>query len=171
MFILLMYGAFLAVPVWGVAMVVKLVSVALPGRRPDWAMDLLRWCAAMAAAAAVIVYVIGLGAVQWVAHEAESGAGSSPAEPCRSLDAATLDHLARGEPSYFPLGFDCVLDDGSVVAGSDSYLSLNALAAALVLTALLLVVGLGFVGELRARAAHRTARAGPRKAAPDPLQR
>ncbi|MDR3081509.1 MAG: hypothetical protein LBV60_11390 [Streptomyces sp.] len=147
-----MYGAFLAVPLWAVAMVVKLVSVVLPGRRPDWARDLMHWCAAMMGAAAVIIYVIGLGSVQWAANEAESGAGSSPAEPCRSLDSGTLDHLAGHEPSYFPLGFDCVLDDGSVVAGSGEYPWLNALAATFALAAVVLVLGVHLLDELRIRA-------------------
>ncbi|MGW3496599.1 hypothetical protein [Streptomyces sp. NPDC001020] len=159
MFVLLMYGAFLAVPLWAVAMVVKLVSVVLPGRRPNWARDLTHWCAAMMGAAAVIVYVIGLGSVQWAADDAESGAGSSPAEPCRSLDAGTLDHLAGHEPSYFPLGFDCVLDDGSVVAGSGAYAWLNALAATFALAAVMPVLGVQLLDELRMRAGRKVNRA------------
>ncbi|MEV5611531.1 hypothetical protein [Streptomyces sp. NPDC052225] len=152
MFILLMYGAFLAVPLWGVAVLVKLVSVALPGRRAAWGRDLLRWCAVMAAAAAVLVYVIGLGLVQWAATEAASGANSAPAEPCRHLGSETLGHLAGHEPSYLPLGFDCVLDDGTLVAGSGGYLGFNAVAAAFALTAVLLLIGMGFWDERRARA-------------------
>lgn len=160
LFILLMYGAFLAIPLWAIAMVVKLLSVALPGRRPDWATDLLHWCAAMMAVAAVIVYLIGLGSVQWVTTEAESGAGSSPAAPCRSLGSGTLGHVAGHEPSYFPLGFDCVLYDGSVVAGSGGYAWLNGLTAAFALTAVLLLIGAGFLNEMRARASRKTYGAG-----------
>ncbi|GAA2332331.1 hypothetical protein OKJ48_29895 [Streptomyces kunmingensis] len=145
-------GALLAVPVWVVAVVVKLVSVVLPGRRPHWGRDLLRWSAAMSAAAAVIVYVIGLGKVQWDAHEAQSGAGSSPAAPCRSLPPGTLDQLAGHEPSYLPLGFDCVLDSGQIVAGSGGYNLLNVLAVACALTAMVLVIATGFLDEFSRRA-------------------
>ncbi|WAL93279.1 hypothetical protein [Streptomyces sp. Je 1-369] len=155
MFVLLMYGAMLAAPLWAIAVVVKLVSVALPGRRPDWARDLLGWSSGMAAVGAVITYAIGLGSVQWHASEAESGAGSSPAVPCRSLPPDALDRLAGHEPSYVPLGFDCLLDDGSVVAGSGSYTLLNAAAAAFALAAVVALIAVGFVDEYRARAARR----------------
>ncbi|MFF7204134.1 hypothetical protein [Streptomyces sp. NPDC008141] len=152
MFVLLMYGAMFAVPLWVIAVVVKLLSVVVPGRRPDWARDLLRWSAGMAAVAAVIVYTIGLGSVQWDASEAESGAGSSPAVPCRSLPPGTLDQLAGHEPSYFPLGFDCLLDDGRVVAAGGPYSLLNLLTAAFGLAAILSLLALGLQDEYRARA-------------------
>ncbi|MEE4491419.1 hypothetical protein [Streptomyces sp. BE230] len=149
--ILLMYAALLAVPLWSMAVAVKLISAVLPGRRPNWARDLLRWSAGMAAVAAVIAYSIGLGSVQWDASEAESGAGSSPAAPCRSLPPGTLDRLAGYEPSYFPLGFDCLMDDGHAVAADDPYDLLNALTAAFALAAVLLVLSVGFRNEHRAR--------------------
>ncbi|MEV0120629.1 hypothetical protein AB0I16_03585 [Streptomyces sp. NPDC050703] len=155
MFVLLMYGALCAVPLWAIAVVLKLISVAAPGRRPDWARDLLRWSAGAAAAAAVIVYVIGLGLVQWDASEAESGAGSSPAVPCRSLPPGTLDGIAGHEPSYFPLGFDCLLDSGRTVAGSGPYDTLNALTAAFGLAAVLSLIAVGVLDEYRARAEKR----------------
>ncbi|WP_393059104.1 hypothetical protein [Streptomyces sp. LN549] len=158
MLVLLMYGAMLAVPLWGIAVAVKLISAALPGRRPDWAGDLLRWSAGMAAVAAAIVYSIGLGSVQWDASEAESGASSSPAAPCRSLPPGTLDRLAGHEPSYFPLGFDCRLDDGSIVAADGSYGLLNALTASFALAAVLLMLSVGFVNEYRARAGTKAGR-------------
>ncbi|MBO1330075.1 hypothetical protein [Streptomyces sp. VRA16 Mangrove soil] len=151
-FVLLMYGAFLAVPVWAVAVLVKLASVVLPGRRPDWGRNLLLWSAAMAAAATVIVYVIGLGAVQLAASEAESGAGSAPAEPCRVLAPDVLDRLATYRPSYLPLGFDCVLDDGTVAAGGGGYGWFNGIAAACAAAGAGLAVGVGFLDERRARA-------------------
>ncbi|MFD0022935.1 hypothetical protein [Streptomyces sp. NPDC058382] len=156
MFVLLMYGAALATPIWAVAVVVKLVSVVLPGRRPDWAGDLLRRLAAMAAAAAVIVYTIGLGVVQWDAIAAEHGAGSSPAVPCRSLPPGTLGQVAGHEPSYVPLGFDCVLNSGRVVPADGPYNVLNGLTAAFALAAVLLLLAVGFLDEYRARARHRS---------------
>ncbi|WP_405958326.1 hypothetical protein [Streptomyces phaeochromogenes] len=152
MFVLLMFGAMLAVPFWAIAVVVKLISVVVPGRRPDWLRDLVRWSAGMATAAAVIVYTIGLGLVQWDASEAESGAGSSPAVPCRSLPPGALDQLAGHEPSYFPLGFNCLLDGGRVVAASGPYSLLNVLAAAFALAAVLSMPAAGILDEFRARA-------------------
>jgi hypothetical protein len=158
MFVLLMYGAMLAVPLWAIAVVVKLISVVVPGRRPDWARDLLRWSAGMAAAAAVIVYTIGLGLVQWDASEAESGAGSSPAVPCRSLPPGTLGQLAGHEPSYIPLGFDCLLDGGRVVAASGPYSLLNVLSAAFALAAVVSLLTVGILDEYRARAEMKAGR-------------
>ncbi|USQ85377.1 hypothetical protein NFX46_17260 [Streptomyces phaeoluteigriseus] len=164
MFVLLMYAAVLAIPLWGIAVVVKLISVAVPGRRPDWGRDLLRWSAGMAAIAAVMVYAIGLGSVQWDASEAESGAGSAPADPCRSLPPGTLDRLAGHEPSYFPLGFDCLLDGGRVVAAHGPYTLFNALAAAFALAAVLLLLAVGFLDEYRARAETKAGRSGDSEA-------
>ncbi|MFI6035098.1 hypothetical protein ACIBBD_13215 [Streptomyces sp. NPDC051315] len=158
MFVLLMFGAVLAVPLWAVAVVVKLISVVVPGRRPDWLRGLLRWSAGMAAAAAVIVYTIGLGLVQWDASDAESGAGSSPAVPCRSLPPDALDQLAGHEPSFFPLGFDCLLDGGRVVEAGGPYSLLNVLAAAFALAAVLSVLAGGILDEYRARAGTKAGR-------------
>lgn len=151
MFVMLMYAAMLAAPLWAVAVVIKLLSVALPGRRPDWAGDLLRWIAGMAAVAAVIVYSFGIGALQWDTSEAESGAGSSPAAPCRSLPPGMLGQLTGHEASYVPLSFDCLLADGTVVAAG-SYGSLNALTAAFALAAVLALLAVGVRDGHRARA-------------------
>ncbi|MFJ9041240.1 hypothetical protein ACIRF8_32345 [Streptomyces sp. NPDC102406] len=159
MFVLLMYGAMLAAPLWAIAVVVKLISVVVPGRRPDWLRDLLRWSAGMTAAAAVIVYTIGLGLVQWDASEAESGAGSSPATPCRSLPPGVLQQLTGHEPSYFPLGFDCLLDGDRVVTADGPYTLLNALAAAFALAAVLSLLAVGVLDEYQARAETKARRA------------
>ncbi|TXS50006.1 hypothetical protein [Streptomyces sp. t39] len=169
MFVLLMYGAVFAALFWAVAVVVKLISVVLPGRRPDWARDLLLWSGGMSAVAAVIVYTIGLGLVQWDASEAESGAGSAPAVPCRSLPPETLGQLTGHEPSYVPLGFDCLLHGGRVVAADGPYTLLNALTAAFALTALLMLIAVGFLDEYRARTAPPEERThAPRTAPPAP---
>ncbi|MFD9196351.1 hypothetical protein ACFWCA_50205 [Streptomyces phaeochromogenes] len=98
------------------------------------------------------VYTIGLALVQWDASEAESGAGSSPAVPCGSLPPGALDQLAGHEPSYFPLGFNCLLDGGRVVAASGPYSLLNVLAAAFALAAVLSMLAAGILDEFRARA-------------------
>ncbi|MFF1685214.1 MULTISPECIES: hypothetical protein [unclassified Streptomyces] len=154
MFVFLLLPALLALPVWIVAVVIKLISVALPGRRADWKMDLLRWGAAMAAAAAVTLYVVGLGAIQWSEHESESGADSSPARACRDADVddSTLRHLVGHRASYVPLAFDCVLDDGRTYPSSSGYAWLNGLTATFGVGAGVLMVTAGFVTERRARA-------------------
>ena len=149
-FVLLAVPALLATPVWIIAVVVKLLSVALPGRRADWSLDLLRWCAAMAAAAAVGLYAIGLGAVQLAEHESQSGADSSPAVSCRDVETSTLEHLVGSRPSYVPLGFDCVLDDGTTYPSSSGYAWVNGLSVGFGLGAVVLAVAGGYVVERRA---------------------
>ncbi|MGW0945615.1 hypothetical protein ACWD4O_24130 [Streptomyces sp. NPDC002623] len=140
----------LAVPVWCIAIVVKLVSVALPGRRPDWAVDLLRWSAKMAAVAAVGCYLLGAGAVAFAEHESRSGADSSPAPACRGeeVPAEIRRHLVTHRASYFPPGFDCVLDDGTTYESSGGYDRTNAL----------IVVFAGGAGALAAAAGYTKAR-------------
>lgn len=161
MLVLLMYAALFAAPLWAIAVVVKLVSVVLPGRRPDWGRDLLCWCAGMAAAGAVITYAFGVGGIQWDVSEATSGAGSLPAAPCRSLPPGVLDQVAGHEPSYVPLGFDCLLTDGSVVAGDgDSYTLLNTMVAAFALAAVLALIAVGCLDEYRARTGRREGEGG-----------
>ncbi|MFF1356156.1 hypothetical protein [Streptomyces sp. NPDC058297] len=156
MFVILIMPALLALPVWIVVVVIKLISVALPGRRVDWKMDLLRWGAAMAAAAAVVLYVLGLGGVQLSEHQSESGADSSPAPACRDadVDGSTLRHLVGHRASYVPLAFDCVLDDGRTYSSSSGYYAwLNGLTATFGVGAGALVVTAGFVSERRAQLA------------------
>ncbi|MGR6970184.1 hypothetical protein ACU639_11305 [Streptomyces cynarae] len=152
MLVLLALPALLASPVWLMAVVLKLLSAALPGRRPDWAMDLLRWCAVMAAVAAVGLYLIGLGAVDVAAHESASGTDSAPSPSCRDIPPDVRRHLAGYRPSYLPLGFDCVLDDGTTFSSSALYTWLNGLVAACGLGAAALMVAWGFATERRARA-------------------
>ncbi|WP_432178388.1 hypothetical protein [Streptomyces sp. NBC_00063] len=163
MFVFLALPALLAIPVWIVAVVVKFISVALPGRRADWSRDLLRWCAAMAAAAAVGLYMLGLGAVQLSAHESESGASSSPAPSCRDtgVDDSTLQHLVGHRTSYVPLRFDCVLDDGTTYPSSNGYAWLNGLTAVFGATAGVLVVLLGTSFVTRRVALRAAASAAP----------
>ncbi|GHJ98648.1 hypothetical protein ACWEWI_03125 [Streptomyces sp. NPDC003753] len=152
MLVLLALPALLASPVWLIAVVVKVLSAALPGRRPDWALDLLRWCAVMAAVAAVGLYLIGLGAVDYAAHESESGADSTPSPSCRDVPRDVREHLVGYRPSHLPLGFDCVLDDGTTYSGSGVYTWMNALVAAFGLGAAALTVAWGCATERRARA-------------------
>lgn len=166
MLVILMYGALLAAPLWAVAVVIKAVSVILPGRRPDWVRDLVCWSAGMAAAGAVMTYAFGVGAIQGDVSEAESGAGSLPAVPCRSLPPDVLDRVAGHEPSYFPLGFDCLLDDGSVVAANGSYTVLNTVAAAFALAAVLALIAVGCMDEYRARTAGGRGGAGEHSPSP-----
>ncbi|MEU0332030.1 hypothetical protein [Streptomyces sp. NPDC006193] len=147
LFALLIPGVLLAVPVWVIAVVVKAVSVALPGRRPDWPQDLLRWGAWMAGSAAVIVYLLGAGTVAFSVHEASSGADSTPAYECR--DDVPAGRLVGQTASWVPLRFDCVLDDGSTVPSSPAYFWINTLVVGLVLAAVACGVMSGTVSEGR----------------------
>ncbi|MFF4036586.1 hypothetical protein [Streptomyces sp. NPDC001816] len=149
-FFLLSIPAALAVPVWVVVVAVKLISVAAPGRRPDWRRDLLRWSAWMAGWGAVILYVLGAGAVGLAVHESSSGADSTPAHECR--DDYRVDHLVGQTASYLPLRFDCVLDDGGTYPSSPAYFWINTVVAVLALASIALVVTNGYAAERRAAA-------------------
>ncbi|MEV5786882.1 hypothetical protein AB0L42_38735 [Streptomyces sp. NPDC052287] len=141
MFILLAIAAVLATPLWVIAVVVKLLSVALPGRRTDWGVQLLRWSAGMTAAAAVMLLAMALGAVELSDNESRSGADSSPAPACRDAAPHLVDRLAGHRASYLPPAFDCVLDDGTTYPGSESYVWLNGLVLTCAAASVLLAVG------------------------------
>ncbi|WP_327312183.1 hypothetical protein [Streptomyces sp. NBC_01235] len=143
-----------ASPLWCIAIVVKLVSVALPGRRPDQAVHLLRWSAGMAIAATVGCYLLGAGAVALSVHESQSGADSSPAPACRGEEVPrdTVRHLVTHRASYFPPAFDCVLDDGTTYESSGTYDMTNALTVVFAAAAGTLGVSARFVAARRARA-------------------
>jgi hypothetical protein len=150
---LLGFALMLASPVWCIAVVVKLISVALPGRRPDWGGHLLRWSAGMAAAAAVGVYFLAAGAVQFSEHESQSGTDSSPAPACRDGVARdTVRHLVGHRASYVPPGFDCVLDDGTTYASSSGYAWMNTLVVVFSVAAAAFAVAGRYAAERRARA-------------------
>ncbi|MFI5794946.1 hypothetical protein [Streptomyces sp. NPDC051677] len=142
-----------ASPLWCIAIVVKLISAALPGRRPDWAVDLLRWSAGMAVAAAVGCYLLGAGAVALSVHESQSGADSSPAPDCRGQDVPrdTVLRLVTHRASYFPPGFDCVLDDGTAYESSGAYDTTNTLVLVFAGAAGALAVSARFAAARRAR--------------------
>lgn len=118
MFVLLALAALLAAPVWAIAVVVKLLSVVLRGRRPDRRVGLLRWGAGMAAAAGIILLAMALGAVEMSDHESRSGTDSSPAPACRDAAPHLVEHLVGHRASYLPPSFDCVLDDGTTYPSS-----------------------------------------------------
>ncbi|MEU7135794.1 hypothetical protein [Streptomyces sp. NPDC046261] len=141
MFILLGFAALLAAPVWAIAVVVKLLSVVLPGRRPDWGVRLLRWGAGMAAAAAAIFLIMALGAVELSDNESRSGADSSPAPACRDAAPHLVEHLVGHRASYLPPAFDCVLDDGTTYPSSESYVWLNGLVVTCAVASVLLAAG------------------------------
>lgn len=150
---LLSIAVWCTVPVWVIAVIVKIVSVALPGRRPDWRFDLLRWSARMAGSAAVILYLLGAGAVAFSVHGSSSGADSTPALECR--DDFPPGVLVGQTASWVPLRFDCVLADGSTRPSSPAYFWLNTC-----------VVGLGLAAVVLAVSAARTADRGPEADAP-----
>ncbi|GAA2386745.1 hypothetical protein GCM10010420_06980 [Streptomyces glaucosporus] len=148
---LLGMAAVLAIPVWLITVVVKLVLVALPRRRPDWGVNLLRWGSVMAAVAAADLYLIGLGLVRFAASESESGTDSAPSPSCRDEVPGAIESIAGYEPSYVPLGFDCILDDGTTYPGSGIYAWLNGIVLAFVVAAIALRVAGGYAAERRAR--------------------
>ncbi|MCX4767641.1 hypothetical protein OG562_43165 [Streptomyces sp. NBC_01275] len=132
MIALLGMAILLVSPVWLLAVLFKLVSVALPGRRPDWAVNLLRWSAWMAAVGAVDLYLMAAGAVGFAVHESQSGADSSPAPACREDVAPdTVRRLVGHRASYLPPAFDCVLDDGTTYTSSGGYATANTLVVVL----------------------------------------
>ena len=122
MLVLLAMVTLLATPVWCVAIVVKLVSLALPGRRPGRARHTLRWFAVMTAAGALGLYLMAAGAVAYHVHDTRSGADSSPAHACRDgFPRDTVEHLVGHRASYVPPRFDCVRDDGTTYPSSGTY--------------------------------------------------
>ncbi|WP_171114064.1 MULTISPECIES: hypothetical protein [unclassified Streptomyces] len=141
MFVLLAFAALFAAPVWVIAVVVKLLSVVLPGRRSDWGVRLVRWGAGMSAAGAVMLLVMALGAVELSDHESRSGTDSSPAPACRDASPHLVERLVGHRASYLPPAFDCVLDDGTTYPSSESYVWLNGLAVTCAAASVLLAVG------------------------------
>ncbi|MET8770225.1 hypothetical protein [Streptomyces sp. NPDC004658] len=143
----LLFPAVLSVPAWVIAVIVKVLSVALPGRRPDWRFDLVRWSAWMAGWAAVVLYFLGAGAVALSVHESSSGADSTPAHECR--DDFPPGVLVGQQASWVPLRFDCVLADGSTRPSSPGYFWVNTGVAGLGLAAVTLGILAQAVGERR----------------------
>ncbi|MEU9309784.1 hypothetical protein [Streptomyces sp. NPDC048256] len=153
MLALLGLAALFASPLWCIAVVVKLVSVALPRRRPDRAVHLLRWSAGMAVAAAVGCYLLASGAVAFAEHESRSGADSSPAPACRGEEVPreTRLHLVTHRASYFPPGFDCLLDDRTTYESSGVYDTLNTCVVVFAVGAGVLAASAGFAAARRDR--------------------
>ncbi|MFG2476320.1 hypothetical protein [Streptomyces fagopyri] len=149
MFILLALAALLAAPLWAIALVVMLLSVALPGRRPDGGVRLLRWGAAMTAAAAVLLLLMGLGAVELSDNESRSGADSSPAPACRDAAPHLGEHLVGHRASYLPPAFDCVLDDGTTYPSSEGYAWLNGSVVTCAVASVLLALGAVYTTDRR----------------------
>ncbi|MFF5606885.1 hypothetical protein ACFY65_10960 [Streptomyces cellulosae] len=139
-FALLGFAALVATPVWAVAVVIRLLSVVLPGRRPDWGVPLLRWGAGMAAAAAVMLLVMALGAVQLSDHESRSGTDSFPPPACRDAAPHLVEQIVGHRASYLPPAFDCVLENGTRYPGPQ-YGWLNGLAVTCVVVSALLAAG------------------------------
>lgn len=152
MLVLLAMATLLATPVWCVAVVVRLVSLALPGRRPGGAAAALRWFALMTAAGALGLYVLAAGAVALADHESRSGADSSPAPACRDgFPRDTVEHLVGHRTSYLPPRFDCVRDDGTTYPGSGAYDGWNALTAGFAVLAPALEIAARYARSRRSR--------------------
>lgn len=129
------------------------VAMALPGRPEPWPDHLMRRAAATAAWAAAAVYSLGFFDVLMSEQAFGDGADSVPAPACRDgFDPDTVRGLSHHRSSYLPLRFDCVREDGSVYSGAPGdYGWMNAASASLALSAALLVIGVGYASELRAR--------------------
>ncbi|MQS07054.1 hypothetical protein [Streptomyces alkaliphilus] len=147
MFALLGLAALFAAPVWVIVVVVKLLFVVLPGRRPDWGVRLLRWGSGMAVAAAAILLAMALGAVELSDHESRSGTDSSPAPACRDAAPHLVEHLVDHRASYLPPAFDCVLEDGTTYPASEGYVWLNGLVIACAAISILLAMGAGYATD------------------------
>ena len=157
MFVLLAVAALFAAPLWAIAVVVRLLFVALPGRRPDWGVRLMRWGAGMTAAAAVMLLVMALGSVELSDNESRSGADSSPAPSCHDAAPHLAKHLVGHRASYLPPAFDCVLDDGTTYPSSASYAWLNGFVITCAAASALLVVGARYTTDRQAARRMRVA--------------
>ncbi|MFI2720507.1 hypothetical protein ACH5AI_29910 [Streptomyces collinus] len=114
------------------------VAMALPGRPEPWPVHLLRRAAATAAWAAAAVYSLGFFSVLVSESDVNDGANSVPAPACRDgFDPATTQGLSHHRPSYLPLRFDCVREDGSVYSSDAAYGWMNGASASLALSAAL----------------------------------
>ncbi|MER6976689.1 hypothetical protein [Streptomyces carpinensis] len=128
------------------------LSIALPGRPQPWAVPLMQRGALMTGSAAAAVYAWGFFVVALSEHEFGNGADSIPAPACRDgFPRETVQRLSHHRPSYLPLRFDCVLDDGTTYSSDPSYAWLNGTSLALALSALALVIGAGYVTEFGTR--------------------
>jgi len=135
------------------------IAMAFPGRPQPWPVHLMRRAAGLAAFAAASIYSLGLFGVLSSEWETDNGADSSPAPACRDGFAAeTVQHLSHYRSSYLPLRFDCVRDDGTAYPSDPGYVWMNWATLSLLLAAALLIVGAGYVSELRIR--RRSPRAG-----------
>ncbi|KOX00384.1 membrane protein [Streptomyces sp. NRRL B-1140] len=147
-------GVSIACAVGALIAAAGVVAMALPGRPEPWRAHLLRRAAAAAAWGAAAVYALGLSSVLASEHAFGHGADSVPAPACRDgFDEATRDGLSHHRSSYLPLRFDCVRKDGTVYSSDPDYGWMNGASASLALTAALLVIGVGYMSELRARKA------------------
>ncbi|MET8896067.1 hypothetical protein [Streptomyces albogriseolus] len=100
------------------------------------------------------MYALGLAGVLWSEAEVGDGADSTPAPACRTgFDPETIKGLTHHRAAYLPLRFDCVREDGSVYVSDPDLVWMNWTWAALALTAALLVLGMHYRTELRARSA------------------
>ncbi|MGW0814973.1 hypothetical protein ACWD00_17225 [Streptomyces viridiviolaceus] len=119
----------------------------------------LRVVAAVAGAAAALLYAWGVLCVGFAVMEAEDGgAGSAPLMPCRTgvppeLSGRVVDYSV----SYLPLRFRCETADGDGYASADIPGHVNPGVAVLALTAVASAVVAGYASGPRARADARGA--------------
>ncbi len=104
-----------------IAVVVRPLSVVTPGRHPHRGVRLPHRGTGTAAAAAVMLSVTALGAVEPSDHESRSGTSSSPAPACRDAAPHLVEHLVGHRATYPPPAFDCFLDDGATYPATGGY--------------------------------------------------
>ncbi|MFJ6571201.1 hypothetical protein ACIQNU_27680 [Streptomyces sp. NPDC091292] len=150
--LLLALPLFLLSAVGGVIATVGVVAMALPGRPQPWQKHLARRVTSLTASMAVFFYSLGFAHVSWSEHEFGNGADSTPAPACRDgFEPAVREGLSHHESSYLPLRFDCIRENGTSYPSWPDLVWINWAALALALTTALLVIGAGYVTELRAR--------------------
>src|SRR5688500_6505147 len=103
MFLLLLICLMLVAASWGL---VKTVRGVVKRRR----VPVVRGLALVCGALGVIGYASGAVLVMVTHSESSRGADSSPSRACRQ---ANLGAVTGHRAGYFPLRFDCVLEDGT----------------------------------------------------------
>ncbi|WP_406728158.1 hypothetical protein WJ438_30995 [Streptomyces sp. GD-15H] len=136
---------------WVIAVLVKPLSVLLPGRRPDRGVRLLRWGAGMAAAAAVILLGMAFGTVEFSDHEPRSRRTPPRARLSRRRPRL-VGHLVGHRTSYLPPAFNCALDDGTTYPGSGVCAWLDGLVVAFAVASVLRAVGARYTTDRQIQA-------------------
>ncbi|MHC0431422.1 hypothetical protein ACX6XY_14685 [Streptomyces sp. O3] len=151
---------FLALVVFGVAVVgvlaalVALLAMLLPNRRQPWPLSLLRRAALLVGCLGAALYAVCVMWLGMAVSESTHGASSSPSPSCRGNAPVPLERVVDYEVWYVPLGFDCVLDDGTTYPSGEIADWYNGIIALCAVAVVLLLVG---AHQVRERYASRPA--------------